>query len=142
MVVQSIVLGIVLSLLFLELTHHSPGGIIVPGYLALGLSNFWAFAGTLGIALLSYLALILLCRYWILFGRRRFATALLIGIALKIVFVETSLLPAFFSWQLDSIGYLIPGLIATDCFRQGVSRTLLALLVVTLTTFLILRVVF
>jgi poly-gamma-glutamate biosynthesis protein PgsC/CapC len=121
-----LVLGVVLGILFMELTDVSPGGLIVPGYIAL----FWhrpdRIALSLVIALLTVALLRLAGRFLILFGRRRFALFLLAGFAIRVIaeFFLPLVNPAF--GGLEAIGWLIPGIVASDMDRQGVLKTLLA----------------
>jgi poly-gamma-glutamate biosynthesis protein PgsC/CapC len=121
-----LVLGVVLGMLFTELTDVSPGGLIVPGYLALFRDRPDRLALSLVIALLAVAILRLAGRFLILFGRRRFALFLLAGFAVRVV-AESSLPlvnPAF--GGLEAIGWLVPGIIASDMDKQGVPKTLLA----------------
>jgi poly-gamma-glutamate biosynthesis protein PgsC/CapC len=113
-------------MLFTELTDVSPGGLIVPGYLALFRDRPDRLALSLVIALLAVAILRLAGRFLILFGRRRFALFLLAGFAVRVV-AESSLPlvnPAF--GGLEAIGWLVPGIIASDMDKQGVPKTLLA----------------
>lgn len=121
-----LVLGVVLGILFLELTDVSPGGLIVPGYLALFRHSPDRIALSLVIALLTVAFMRLAGRYLILFGRRRFALFLLAGFAIRIGAESFLPLvnPSF--GGLEAIGWLIPGIIASDMERQGLLKTLLA----------------
>ena len=72
----------------------------------------------------------LLSKIFFLFGRRRYALYLLLGISLKLMityFFQD--LPHLGNLQL--IGWLIPGIIASDMYKQGIPRTLLAAAAVT-----------
>jgi poly-gamma-glutamate biosynthesis protein PgsC/CapC len=110
----------------MELTDVSPGGLIVPGYLALFRHRPDRIALSLVIALLTVALLRLAGRFLILFGRRRFALFLLAGFAIRVVaeFFLPLVNPAF--GGLEAIGWLIPGIVASDMDRQGVLKTLLA----------------
>lgn len=121
-----LVLGVILGILFMELTDVSPGGLIVPGYIALFRDRPDRIALSLVIALLTVAGLRLAGRSLILFGRRRFALFLLAGFAIRVVaeFFLPMVNPAF--GGLEAIGWLIPGIIASDMDRQGVPKTLLA----------------
>lgn len=66
---EIIVLGVLLSLLFAELTGVSPAGLVVAGYIALSLQTPLRIAYTLLIVLLTWGAFKLLSRYMLLFGR-------------------------------------------------------------------------
>ena len=79
---EIIVLGVLLSLLFAELTGVSPAGLVVAGYIALSLQTPLRIAYTLLIVLLTWGAFKLLSRYMLLFGRRQFAVMILVSFAL------------------------------------------------------------
>jgi poly-gamma-glutamate biosynthesis protein PgsC/CapC len=130
----SIVVSIVLGFLFGELTGWLTGGLVVPGYLALYVDQPLRVVMTYAAAALAFLAVKLLARVTILFGRRRFMAFILAGICMG------ALLDALVSWlpptgsDLRAIGYVVPGLIANDTWKQGPWKTLLASLAVTLAT--------
>jgi len=133
-----LVAGIVLGLLFTELTGLSPGGIIVPGYFALFLHRPLEIVTTLTAAVGVMLLLKLVSKYFFLFGRRRYVLGLLLGILIKLVIEHFSLgLPIFGARaDIQLIGWLIPGIIANDMYKQGILRTLLATATVTAMVFL------
>ena len=129
-----IIAGIIISLIFTELTGLSPGGIIVPGYMALFLHKPAEILLTVicaaGVMVLAKLA----SRFFFFFGRRRYAFCLLLGILLKLGIEYFS--PGFsgssfnvfpvsetFS-NMRIIGWLIPGIFASDMYKQGIPRTL------------------
>ena len=122
-----LVAGVVLGLLFTELTGISPGGIIVPGYIAL----FWhqpdRLALTAAVALATMLVLRLLSRWLLLFGRRRYALFLLVGFTQRAgaQLALPGLVPAL--GGLEAVGWLIPGIIASDMDKQGALKTFAAL---------------
>lgn len=116
-----ILLGVLVSLAFTELTGLS-AGLIVPGYLALCLDAPWRIAYTLLLALCAAGLCRLLARVTILYGRRRFAVLLLLTFFLDLLVRTTGLIPA----GLSAIGVLIPGILAREIDRQGIVDTLLA----------------
>ncbi|MDR0841249.1 MAG: poly-gamma-glutamate biosynthesis protein PgsC [Christensenellaceae bacterium] len=132
-----LLIGILLSLFFYETTGVSPGGIIVPAYFALFIGEPLRMLSTLGIALVCLLTVKLLSNYMILYGRRRYAVYVLLGLFYKAL-LSLVLLPnpAFFFSISASIGYLVPGILAQDAERQGALKTLAALAAVTLLTHL------
>ena len=73
MIQNILTLGVIISIVFYEITEISPGGLIVPAYFALYLDDPLKLSVTAGISLLTLLLLKLLSRYTILYGRRRFA---------------------------------------------------------------------
>src|SRR5665648_1248178 len=83
MIYQAIGIGIVVSFAFYEIVGLSPGGIVVPGYIALFLDQPIRILVTLLIALLTYFIISKLSNYVILYGRRRFLAMILIGFLLK-----------------------------------------------------------
>lgn len=122
-----LVLGVVISLLMTELTGISPGGVIVPGYIALYLTAPLRLGATLLDAGLALGAVQLLSRYAVLFGRRRYAAFLLAGFLARVLMerLVPSLAPE--APLLAAVGWLIPGILAADAHRQGPLRTLAAL---------------
>jgi len=125
-----IIIGLLISIIFYEITDISPGGIIVPGLLVLYFNQVDRMIYTVVIAIISYLVVKWASRYFIIFGRRRFV--LLIVISLVINFVLQLLLKSFSISMLNVsiIGYTIAGLIANDFYKQGVKKTLPALVIV------------
>jgi poly-gamma-glutamate biosynthesis protein PgsC/CapC len=142
MILGAFALGILLGFIFFELTGLTAGGIIVPGYIALYLNEPFRILATIFIALVTFGVISLLANVMILYGRRRFLLAILVGFLLRgftdwlqVQIPETG-------WDLHVIGYIIPGLIANEFFRQGVLKTILALTIVSITVFLILHLFF
>ncbi|MGZ5496815.1 MAG: poly-gamma-glutamate biosynthesis protein PgsC/CapC, partial [Candidatus Aminicenantales bacterium] len=62
MIVETLLIGLVLALLWAEITDVSPGGLIVPGYFALYLGQPLRVAATLAVALLTLAAYKVLVR--------------------------------------------------------------------------------
>lgn len=123
-------LGLVFSFLFVELAGISPGGLVVPGYLAIYWDNPLRLCATLAIAFLSFLCLRFLANHLILFGRRRFMAAILLSFILAWT-LDLVLLKHFHSMgDFRVIGFVIPGLIANDMFKQGVLATILSVIFV------------
>jgi poly-gamma-glutamate biosynthesis protein PgsC/CapC len=119
MIYQAIGIGMVVSFAFYEIVGLSPGGVVVPGYIALFLDQPTRILVTLLVALLTYFAVIILSNHIILYGRRRFLTMVLIGFLLKWLIEEIIIKMPISGIELRSIGYIIPGLIANEMRRQG-----------------------
>ena len=130
MIFQAIGIGIAIGFLFYELVGLSPGGIVVPGYITLFINQPWRIIVTIGIAILTYYIVIFLSNYLILYGKRRFLSMILISFFVKWL-VEGFLfqLPVT-GIEIQSIGYIIPGLLANEMQRQGILPTLLATAIV------------
>ncbi|BCV23928.1 poly-gamma-glutamate biosynthesis protein PgsC [Gelria sp. Kuro-4] len=120
-------LGVLLSLAAHELLNVSPGGIIVPGYLALYLTQPARLGGTFLVSLATLGVVKLLSNAIILYGRRKFACYVVVGLILTWVLAALHLNLAG-PWR--ALGYVIPGLIARDMERQGVLATVAAALLV------------
>lgn len=126
-----IILGIVMSIIFYELTEISPGGLIVPGYIAIYLSQPTKILSTVILSLIVILVERLLSNYMVLYGRRRFGVMIIIGFIVRFIlnlgFADVSILSLSLS---SSIGYLIPAIIAQDIEKQGFMKTISSMLIV------------
>ena len=138
MMYQAIGIGIVVSFAFYEIVGLSPGGIVVPGYIALFLDQPIRILVTLLAALLTYFIVSKLSNYIILYGRRRFLAMILIGFLLKWLIEEIIITIPISGIELRSIGYIIPGLTANEMRRQGILPTLYSLATVSIIVRLIL----
>lgn len=118
---QIILLGVLISLAFAELTGLN-AGLIVPGYLALCLDSPQRIAYTLALSLCAAGLCRLLSHITILYGRRRFAALLLLTYFLDLGVRSLHLI----SGEISMIGVLIPGILAREIDCQGVLDTLLA----------------
>ena len=123
---ETILAGVLISLLYTEFTGLS-AGLIVPGYLALCLHSPWRIVDTLVIAAVAVGICKLLSKSIILYGRRRFAFLLVLTFFLSLLAQEISLFPS----GGIVIGTLIPGIIAREFDRQGFADTLLSLALTT-----------
>lgn len=121
-----LLLGIIVGLIFTELTDLSPGGIIVPAYFAMYAYDWKRMLGTIVLAGLCVLIVRLCSKYMILYGRRRYAVYLLTGVLLKFIIGSLG------AGAAVSIGNLIPGILGRDMERQKALPTLVSLGIVTL----------
>ena len=138
MIFETLLVGLVLALLFAELTDIYPGGIIVPAYFALHLGSWPLVTATLAVALLSLGSYRLLSRIFILFGRRRFVLIILLGIAWSQL--AALLIPLILpDTGMRVIGWLIPGLLANNLERQKALPTLAGLAAVSILTYAVVR---
>ena len=130
MIYQAIGIGIAVSFLYYELVGLSPGGMVVPGYLALFFLQPNRIIITLLVALLTYFSVHILSNYIILYGRRRFLAAILLGFLMKWLIEGFIVKMPISGIELQTIGYIIPGLIANEMRRQGIFPTLYSLAIV------------
>ncbi len=121
---QAILLGILISLLYTEVTGYS-AGLIIPGYLALNLHSPLRLVYTLAVAAAAVGLCSLLARVVILYGRRRFAVLILLTCLLGGAARALGLI------SVSAVGVILPGLIAREFDRQGFLTTLLSLAVTT-----------
>ena len=132
-------IGLVLSLLCYLTTNLSPGGMITPGWLALTIVEDYRRAAIIVLmAALTYGGTRLLQRMVILYGKRLFAAVVLLGVVLQVsflVFLQADF-PLLFVHQ--TLGFVVPGLIAYQLVRQRPVPTLLATGGVSLISFAVL----
>lgn len=143
MIELAITLGLVLSLLSYEVFGLAAGGIVVPGYIALHLSQADRMAGVLLVSLVTFLIVKVLSNYTFLYGRRQMVVSLLIGALLANFsrqFLTLNVGAA--TAELTAIGWVVPGLIAHWFGKQGIFKTLCALLVTSVLVRLVVIVFF
>lgn len=134
-----IALGLLFSLVCYLTTNLSPGGMITPGWLALTLvEDLQRAAMVVGITVLTYLSTLLLQRYVILYGKRLFAAVVLTGVLLQatLYVILQQQFPLMYANQ--TLGFIVPGLIAYQLVRQPRGATLLATGTVSLANYVVL----
>ncbi|UQA96466.1 poly-gamma-glutamate biosynthesis protein PgsC/CapC [Streptomyces halobius] len=133
-----IALGLLFSLVCYLTTNLSPGGMITPGWLALTLvEDLQLVSMVVGVTVLTYLATLLVQRHVILYGKRLFAAVVLLGVFLQatLLFILQREFPLMYSNQ--TLGFIVPGLIAYQLARQPKGATLLATGSVTLVNYVV-----
>ncbi len=141
--VEKLFIGVVLALIYSEITGIVPGGLIVPAFVALTLDNFWRALLTLGAALITLAIFRLASKFFLLFGRRRFFFLLLLGACLSELsyylnqkyWVEESL--NLSHPEIRIVGLIIPGLLASNLERQKFWLTLASFITVTIMAYFI-----
>ena len=125
MIEQSIGLGLVISLIFSETLGVAAGGMVVPGYLALMVHEPMRVAGTILVALATLGVVKLVSRYALVYGRRRIVVAVLVGFIFGAISRDLLIFRVHgTTLEFQTIGYIIPGLIANWMDRQGILSTL------------------
>ena len=128
-------LGMVISLFLTETIGVMAGGIIVPGYFALYLHNPLMVITTFSISLFTYATVMLISKFMLIYGRRRLILCLLLGFLfgyLLRIFLDANSFQISVNNKLidlEYIGYIIPGLIASWMDRQGIVRTISVILI-------------
>jgi len=119
MVELALGLGIALNLLFTEVLGLMSGGLVVPGYLALHITQPSRVLATIAVGGITYAAVRYgFMRLAVLYGRRRFGVTILTGFVLHgLCTLALSSAPA--PADLRAVGYIVPGLIANTSLSQG-----------------------
>ena len=127
MVIEALFIGLLVGFLFYEVVGLSPGGVVTPGYIALFVHEPSRILSTVVLAVIVWVVLETARTRLVLYGRRLLLLALLLGFCARIG-LEYVLPPAAgISLDLQSIGYIIPGLIAHEMVRQRPIPTLASL---------------
>jgi poly-gamma-glutamate biosynthesis protein PgsC/CapC len=141
MILETLFIGLVLALLWAEVTDVAPGGLIVAGYFALYLDRPLRIAATLAAALIALAVYKFLAGHIVLFGRRRFVLLVLVGAVVSQAWLL--LLPKAFGApvELRVIGWVVPGILASSLIRQKALPTLASLAAVSTLTFALVRLI-
>lgn len=139
-----LLVGIISSLLFYELTEISPGGIIAPVYITMYLDNPLKILMTILSAIFTYLLVQLLSSKTIIYGRRKFTVYIVISLMLKYIFEKLGLVLSGYDILLSTsvIGVIIPAIIARDIEKQGYFKTIFSILIVSIFTKAVVELIF
>ena len=143
MIELAITLGLIFSLLSYEVFGLAAGGIVVPGYISLQLSQPDRLAGIILVSLATFLIIKILSHYTFLYGRRQMVICLLVGCLLanfsrQFLFLDLTTNTI----QLQAVGWVVPGLIAHWFGKQGIFKTLTALFITSVLVRLIVIIIF
>lgn len=133
---SAVALSIILGFVSIEFLGLLPGGIVSAGYLAFFLEQPFRVLSTLLLAIVVCYVVKLLQNWLIIYGRRRFMLTVVLSIILSAIIEDNFIYVSGISQDFRIIGYIIPGLIANDMQKQGVVKTLLAVLVISMIIFL------
>lgn len=127
MLTLTLVIGILVSLGLMELTGIIAGAFVAPGYLALLLGEPRALVAVLLAVVATHLVVTLLAPWLFLYGTRRLAVTLLVGLVftMGIAALRGEFMSELLVWA--GLGYIVPGLIAHQWYRQGLVPTALSL---------------
>ncbi len=121
-------LGIALSLILSEALGVTAGGIIVPGYIALYMHQPAQVIVTLLVGVIVFGMVRGLGHFMFIFGKRRMVLCIILGFILGYV-SRNLLFSPIEDISIAVIGNIIPGLIANWMDRQGVLKTISAVLI-------------
>jgi len=128
--------GLLFSLVCYLVTNLSLGGMITPGWMALAIVDDYRKAVMIvGVTAATFLGMKLLQRSVILYGKRLFAAVVMLGVLLStaLFLAVQHDYPLLFVHQ--TLGFVIPGLIAYQLLRQPPKATLLATVSVSLAAY-------
>jgi gamma-polyglutamate biosynthesis protein CapC len=141
-IIQAVGIGLILSLISSETLGLAAGGMVVPGYMALMIHHPLRIVGTVLISLLTFLTIKFLSNYAFIYGRRRNVLIILIGFIFGWLSREFFVIHTdFLTLEMQSIGLIIPGLIANWMERQGVMKTISIMIIAAVIIRLILMII-
>lgn len=142
MIIETIGLGMVASFFLTETVGLAAGGIVVPGYFALTLTEPIRVIMTVLVGLATFLVIKILSQFMLVYGRRLLMLGVLVGYVLGYV---TKVVPplslSHLRFDVSVIGYVIPGLMAYWMSRQGVVETITTMLVAAVLTRLVITTI-
>ena len=129
-IIQSVGIGLILSVIFSETLGLAAGGMVVPGYVALMIHHPLRIVGTILVSLLTYFTVKYLSNFMFLYGRRRIVMVILTGfffgwLSREVLVIQTNAI----TLELQTIGLIIPGLIANWMEKQGVVKTITTMII-------------
>ncbi len=130
MLIESLVLGMCLSLVLTETMGIAIAGIVIPGYLALIVHDPLKVISLAGAGIITYLIVHVLSLYLIIYGRRLLIICILIGFLTTYLTRLLTAPPDSLTISMESLGFFIPGLIAYWIARQGIVPTLSSIIIV------------
>lgn len=126
---EILVLGVLVAIIFYELTDITPGGIIVPGLMVAYINQPLRMIYTVVVAIVAFLLVKLFSRRLLIFGKRRFVLLILVSLILNVLvnlflglFMDNLTLAS-----LSIVGYTVAGIMANNMYKQGVVRTVSSL---------------
>ncbi len=134
-------IALIVGFIYYELIGISPGGVIAPAYFAMFIDQPLKILITLLIAFAVWGIIKFASGHLIIFGRRRLLLALLLGFCIKLIVTQWLQPMSFIQIDLQSIGYIIPGLIANELYRQSFVSTISSIVIVMTITYLIVLVI-
>jgi poly-gamma-glutamate biosynthesis protein PgsC/CapC len=120
----AIFVGLCLSLLVEVKFGISPGGIIVPSYIALVMDRPALLVNILLASLVAYLLVkYVLSRWMLIYGKRRFIACIMVALLFKVLLGLLFPLIPFSVFAFSGVGVVASGILANTYFRQGVVLT-------------------
>lgn len=131
-----IIFGIILSIIFYEITEISPGGLIVPAYIAFYINDPQRISITIVAGILTFLVVKLISNHTIIYGRRKFALCIMISFIIRLIvkYFNIYVVNEYEIYILGGsiIGVIIPGIIAHEMDKHGVVKTVSSLMMLSI----------
>ncbi len=125
-------LGILLAIIYFEITEISPGGIIVPALLVAYINQYERIIYTILVSIITCLLVRLLSKVVLIFGKRRFVLMILVSLIVNFICLFIFKITKFNTLiSINIVGYTISGILANECYKQGIKKTIPSLLIVT-----------
>jgi poly-gamma-glutamate biosynthesis protein PgsC/CapC len=139
----AIIVGLCLSLFIEMKLGVSPGGLVVPSYLALIFDNVAVLLNIFLVAILTFLFVkYILSRFMLLYGKRRFTACILVSLLFKLLLDLMFPLIPFSVFAFNGFGVITSGIIANTYFKQGVPITTIVTIVTSGIVFLIMNMIY
>jgi poly-gamma-glutamate biosynthesis protein PgsC/CapC len=122
---MTFIVGVAASVLLYERTHLTTGSIVVPGYIGVQLLNPGSLLVTAINSVLTYILVSkVIPKFTVVYGRARFVLNIVVSVTLSVTFATVigAAAPSA-AVNFETIGYVIPALIAYDMNRQGPRKT-------------------
>lgn len=120
----AIFVGLCLSLLIETKLGVSPGGVVVPSYIALVLDEPGIVLNVYLVSIVAYLIVkYILSKWMLIYGKRRFVACIMVGLLVKVLLSLLFPLVPFSVFAFSGIGVVTSGILANTYFRQGVVLT-------------------
>jgi gamma-polyglutamate biosynthesis protein CapC len=131
-------LGLLFSLGCYLITNLSPGGMITPAWLALTLvHDVRRLLMILAVTATTWAGTVLVRRFVILYGKRLFASVVMLGVFLQMTLYLILVKQSPLLFAQETLGFIVPGLIAYQLIRQPVVATTVATAAVTGVTYVV-----
>ena len=131
-----IIFGIILSIIFYEITEISPGGLIVPAYIAFYINTPQRIIITIIAGILTFLIVKFISNHTIIYGRRKFALCIMISFMIRFIlkYFNIYIVNEYEIYILGGsvIGVIIPGIMAQEMDRHGIERTVSSLMILSI----------
>lgn len=131
-----IIFGIILSIIFYEITEISPGGLIVPAYIAFYINTPQRIIITIIAGILTFLIVKFISNHTIIYGRRKFALCIMISFMIRLIlkYFNIYIVNEYEIYILGGsvIGVIIPGIMAQEMDGHGIVRTVSSLMILSI----------